>query len=65
MLVGLISVEGVHGFRAHFNVNLTGQPQEADRIIYDEFELKPGWSSDGDPSTVIMGASSTPAFTAL
>lgn len=65
VLDGLISVEGVRGFRAHWNVNLTGQPQDIDNVIYDTFELKPGWNSAGYPSTVIMGATSTPAFTAL
>ena len=60
-----ITVEGARGFRAHWNVNLTGQPQEIDGSIYDSFDLKPGWSSDGYPKTVVMGASSTPTFTAL
>lgn len=66
ILDGLISVEGVHGFRGEFLVNLTGQPQEIDGSIYDTFELKPSWTTNAPgPSTVIMGASSTPTFTAL
>ena len=60
-----ITVEGARGFRAQWNINLTGQPQEIDGSVYDSFEAKPGWSSDGYPKTVVMGASSTPTFTAL
>ena len=60
-----ITTEGARGFRAHWNINLTGQPQEIDGSIYDQFDAKPGLSSAGHPSTVVMGASSTPSFTAL
>lgn len=60
-----ITVEGARGFRAQWNINLTGQPQEIDGVIYDQFEAKPGWTSDGYPKTVVMGASSTPTFTTL
>lgn len=60
-----ITVEGARGIRAQWNVSLTGQPQEIDGSVYDTFELKPAWSSDGYPSTVVMGATSTPTFTAL
>lgn len=60
-----ITTEGARGFRAEWNVNLTQQGQEIDGIIYDTFEFKPGWSSNGYPKTVKMGASSTPTFTDL
>lgn len=65
ILDGLISAEAVRGFRFHALVNLTGQPQEIDTNIYDSFDLKPGYSTEGFPSTVVMGAASAPTFTAL
>jgi hypothetical protein len=64
-LDGAITVEGVRGFRAEWLINLTGQPQEIDGSIYDQFEAKPAWTANGYPSTVVMGASSTPTITAL
>lgn len=64
-LDGPLTAEGARGFRAAWNINLTGQPQEIDGSIYDQFEAAPGWSSDGYPSTVKMGATSTPTFTVL
>lgn len=60
-----ITVEGARGIRAEWNINLTGQPQEIDGSIYDSFDAKPAWSSNGYPKTVVMGASSAPTFTAL
>lgn len=65
ILDGLISVEGTRGVRAEFLANNDGQPQEADGSIYTTFTLKPTWTSNGYPSTVEMGASSTPTLTAL
>lgn len=65
VLNGLISVEGVSGFRAEFLVSLTGEPQEADGSIYDTYELKPTWTLNGFPKTVVMGSGSTPTFTTL
>lgn len=65
ILDGLISVEGVHGVRAEFIVNLATQPQEIDGSIYDTFDLKPTWTSNGYPGTVIMGSASTPTITTL
>lgn len=65
ILNGLISIEGVYGFRAEFLVSLTGEPQEADGSIYDTFELKPTFTLNGVPSTVVMGAASAPTITAL
>ena len=66
VLNGLISVEGVSGFRGEFLVNLTGEPQEADGSIYVSFDLKPTWTLNAvGPSTVIMGAGSSITATAL
>lgn len=66
ILDGLISIEGVHGWRGEWIPSLTGSPQNADGSIYDTFDLKPTWTTNaGGPSTVVMGASSTPTFTAL
>lgn len=66
VLDGLITIEGACGWRGEFLVNLTGAPQEIDGSIYDTFELFPTWTSNAvGPSTVIMGASSTPTLTAL
>lgn len=66
VLDGLISVEGCHGWRGEFLVNLTAAPQEIDGSIYDTFECKPTWTSNAvGPSTVIMGASSSITATAL
>lgn len=65
VLNGLISVEGVQGFRAEFLVSLTGEPQEADGSIYDTFELKPTWTLNGYPKTILTGAGSTLVSIAL
>jgi hypothetical protein len=66
VLDGLISIEGVHGWRGEFLVSLSSAPQEADGSIYDTFDLKPTFTTNAaGPSTVVMGASSTPTFTAL
>lgn len=60
-----ITAEGARGFRAHWNINLSGQPQEIDGSIYDNFDCKPGWHADGFPKTVVMGAASVPTFNTL
>jgi len=60
-----ITVEGSRGFRAHWLINLGSQPQEIDGSIYNQFEAKPTWASDGYPKTVVMGAASAPTFTTL
>ena len=66
ILDGAITIEGARGWRGEFLVNLTGQPQEIDGSIYDTFELKPTFTTNAaGPSTVVMGATSTPTFTAL
>lgn len=65
ILDGPIATEGVRGIRAHFLFSLSGQPQGAGDMVYSTFDLKPGFSTAGVPSSVVMGASSTPAFTAF
>lgn len=65
ILDGLISTEGAHGHRAHYGCSNTDNPQEIDGVIYDVFEVSPEWHSSGYPSKVVMGASSTPTFTAF
>jgi hypothetical protein len=62
ILDGPISTEGVRGVRAHWLFSLSGQPQGAGDNVYSTFDLKPGFSSDGVPASVTMGASSTPSF---
>lgn len=64
-LDGKITVEGAMGVRGKWIINQTGQAQPIDANIYTPFEAKPAWSSDGYPTSVIMGAASTPAFTAF
>jgi len=66
VLNGLITTEGARGVRGEFLVNLDSDPQEIDGSIYDTFTLKPVWTTNAvGPSSVVMGASSTPTFTAL
>lgn len=65
VLNGLISVEGVRGVRAEFLVNLDSEPQMIDDSIYPTFTLKPTFTTNGYPGTVVMAASSTPTITAL
>lgn len=65
LLDGPISTEGVRGVRAHWLFNLTGQPQGAGDNVYSTFDIKPGYSTEGYPKSVVMGASSTPTFTAF
>ena len=59
VLDGALTTEGVRGFRAHYQVNLTSQPQEADGSIYDQFELKPAPNADSaGVAGVVVGTNS-------
>ena len=58
MLDGPITTEGVRGIRAHFHVSNNNDPQEIGGIVYKTFDLKPGFSSDGVPKAIVVGASS-------
>jgi hypothetical protein len=55
---GAITTEGSRGIRAHFHVSDTGQDQAIGNILYKNYELKPGFSSDGYPKAISVGASS-------
>jgi hypothetical protein len=49
----------VRGFRAHYQINLTSQPQEADGSIYDQFELKPAPNADSaGVAGIVVGVNS-------
>lgn len=65
VLDGDIATEGAMGFRAEWNVVLSSQPQGAGDVVYTTFDLSPGWSSNGVPKSVIMGAASSPSFTSF
>lgn len=65
ILNGLISVEGVRGFRAEFLCSMDGEPQEISGSIMTSFTLKPTMTTNGYPKSVIMGSGSTPSFSAI
>lgn len=65
ILNGLISVEGVMGVRGEFLCSLASEPQDIGGSIISTFDLKPTFSSNGYPKSVVMGASSTPTFSAI
>jgi hypothetical protein len=58
ILDGALTVEGSRGVRAHFHVSDTGQDQAIGNILYKTYELKAGFSSDGVPKAISVGASS-------
>jgi hypothetical protein len=60
-----ITTEGARGIRGEFLVSLTDEPQEIDGIVFSTFELKPTYSANGYPKSVVMGASSTPTFSTI
>ncbi len=60
-----ITIEGAHGFRSEYLVSLADEPQEIEGSIYDTFELKTPWTTNGYPSSVIMGTGSAPSITAF
>lgn len=59
VLEGPISTEGSSGVRAHFVVNLANQDHGSGSVVYNTYDLKPGYSSEGNPKYVVMGATST------
>lgn len=65
LLDGDIASEGAAGFRAHWNLNFSGQNQEIGGVIYTPFDLSPAYHSSGYPSKVLMGSDSAPSFTAF
>lgn len=60
-----LTVEGAMGVRAHFNVIFDSQTQGAGDNVYTTFTLTPGFSPDGVPSKIEVGASSTLTATAF
>lgn len=58
ILDGPLTTEGSTGFRAHLLVNLPSEDQGASAVIYDSYEFKPGFSSEGVPKYITVGASS-------
>lgn len=64
ILDGAVTNEGARGFRAHFTPSLTGAPQTINAVVYDTFELKPAYSTDGYPQYAVVGASSNVTFSA-
>jgi hypothetical protein len=65
ILNGLIATEGVMGIRGEFLVSLSSEPQDIGGTVLSTFDLKPTFSANGYPKSVLMGASSTPTFTAI
>ena len=65
ILNALISVEGARGLRGEFLVSLSGEPQEIEGTLFSTFDIKPTITPNGLPKSVVIGASSTPTFTAI
>lgn len=67
ILDGPITAEGARGVRAEFLVSMSTQAQNIGDVVYSTFDVKPavGTTITNYPSTVVMGASSDPTFTAL
>lgn len=64
ILDGDIATEGAMGCRAEFLVSFQ-QNQSIGEIVYTVFDLKPTYTSNGVPKSVIMGAASSPSFTSF
>lgn len=65
VLDGALTDEGARGVRAHFHYSDTGQDQSVGvGAMYKTFEMKPGFSSEGWPMGVVVGASSALTMTA-
>lgn len=60
-----ITVEGGMGFRSQVTLSQSGETQGPGDTVYTTFDYKPRYTTDGYPSKVLMGAASTPAFTAF
>ncbi len=63
ILDGLITAEAAHGVRCQFLVSQSGQSQAIGDVIYDTFDLKPAYSTDGVPSWVVMNSGNSPSIT--
>lgn len=60
-----ITTEAATGIRGEFLVSLSDDAQELEGIVFTTFDLKPTLTANGLPKSVIMGASSTPAFSSI
>ena len=58
-----ITVEGSRGVRAHFYLSITAEDQAIGAAVFDTFDLRPGYSTDGVPKIVTVGASSALTLT--
>jgi len=65
ILNGKITTEGCCGIRGEFLLSISDEAQEIEGTIYTTFDLKPTYTANGYPKSVIMGASSTPAFSSI
>jgi hypothetical protein len=65
ILDGAITDEGARGVRAHYLFSLSSQPQGRGDLVYSTFDIKPSYSTEGAPKSVVMGAASAPTFTAI
>jgi hypothetical protein len=59
ILDGPITVEGTRGWRGAFHISNTGQDQSIGSVLYKNFDIFPGFSTDGYPKSIIVGAASS------
>jgi hypothetical protein len=64
ILDGPLTTEGTRGVRASFHISDTGQDQAIGNILYKNYELKAGFSTDAYPKAISVGASSALTETA-
>lgn len=64
LLNGKISTEGAIGIRSEFQISRQKENQEMGGVIVNNFDLMPIATTNGVPSTVVMGAASAPTITA-
>lgn len=60
-----ITTEGARGVRGEFLISISDEAHEIEGIVYTTFDLKPTYTANGFPKSVVMGGSSVPAFSAI
>ncbi len=65
VLNGLIATEGAQGVRGEFLVSLSGEPQDIGGSVISTFDLKPTYTTNGYPKSVLMGSGSTPTLSTI
>lgn len=65
ILNGLIATEGAQGMRAEFLVTGMDEAQDLNGAVMTNFTLKPTFTSNGYPRSVIMGSGSTPSYSSI